>query len=306
MDMSQDQYLLSEFKKMLKRNGVEQFLDFDTKFHHQFSVVSVRYEDALQGTNRMFPPNRWSYYRLVLVTQGAGDFITGIYKYKATANTLIIIPPHVITTSYNWTDDAKGYIVLFNMDLFNQNNFVYKGLSSKKILTSLVKPYTYISPEDTKSLSILFETIMSERKKNIENNKELVALKVIELLLACEQLLMKEQNSDPQPASSDLILRFRELLEANYVHERSVTFYAKELGVHPNHLNAVMKKATGETAKESIQNRLLMEIKLLLYSTNLSIKEISNQMGFTDANYLSTFFNKYEHMTPLQYRSSFL
>ena len=143
--MSQDQYLLSEFKKMLKRNGLEQILDFDAKFNHEFSVVSVRYEDALQDTKRAFPPNRWSYYRIILITQGEGDFITGIYKYRAKANTLIFIPSHVITTSYNWTDDAKGYIVLFNMDLFNQNNFVYKGLSSKKILTTLVKPYVYIS-----------------------------------------------------------------------------------------------------------------------------------------------------------------
>lgn len=304
--MSQDQYLLSEFKKMLKRNGFEQILDFDAKFNHEFSVVSVRYEDVLQDTKRVLPPNRWSYYRIILVTHGSGDFITGIYKYKATANTLIFIHPHVITTSYNWTDDAKGYIVLFNLDLFNQNNFVYKGLSSKKILTSLVKPYVHISDEESKQLSVLFETIMAERKKNLEDNKELVALKVIELLLACERLLIEEQNSDPQPASADLIIRFRELLETNYVNERTVTFYAKQLSVHPNHLNAVVKKVTGETAKESIQNRLLMEIKLLLHSTNLSIKEISSQMGFNDPNYFSTFFNKFEQMTPLQYRSSFL
>ena len=304
--MSQDQYLLSEFKKLLKRNGVELFLDFDAKFNHQFSVVSVRYEDVLEGTNRIFPPNRWSYYRIILITQGSGEFITGIYKYQATANTLIFIPKNIITTSFNWSDDAKGYIVLFNMDLFKQNNFVYKGLSSKKILTSLVKPYVHISPEEAASFIAIFETIMSKRKQNIEDNQELVALKVIELLIACERLLIEEQNTELQPISKDLIIRFRELLDTHYVNERSVSFYADQLGVHPNHLNAVIKKATGETAKESIQNRLLMEIKLLLYSTNLSIKEISSQMGFNDANYFSTFFNKYEHMTPLQYRNSFL
>jgi AraC-type DNA-binding domain-containing proteins len=304
--MLQDEYLLSEFKKMLKRSGFEPFLDFDRKFHHQFSVVSIRYEDLLKDTRRVLPPNRWSYYRIVLITRGSGDFITGIYKYRATANTLIFIPQHQITSSHNWSDDAEGYVVLFNMDLFNQSNFVYKGLSSKKILTSMVKPYVYISPDESEELKLLFETIMSERRKNIESNKELVAIKVIELLLACERLLIEEQNADPQPASGDLIIRFRELLETNYVNERSVAFYASELGVHPNHLNAVVKKVTGETAKEAIQNRLLIEIKFLLHSTNLSIKEISSQMGFNDPNYLSTVFNKYEHMTPLQYRASLL
>ncbi|MEP6584790.1 MAG: helix-turn-helix domain-containing protein, partial [Ginsengibacter sp.] len=62
----------------------------------------------------------------------------------------------------------------------------------------------------------------------------------------------------------------------------------------------------GITAKESIQNRLLLETKYLLHSTGLSIKEISNQVGFNDPNYFTSFFTRLEKVSPGHYRSSFI
>jgi len=106
--------------------------------------------------------------------------------------------------------------------------------------------------------------------------------------------------------SVDIIKRFVDLLEANFTKERSVGFYAAALNVHPNHLNLLIKKHTGLTAKESIQNRLLLETKYLLHSTRLSIKEISNQVGFNDPNYFAVFFRRFENMSPVNYRSSFV
>jgi AraC-like DNA-binding protein len=78
------------------------------------------------------------------------------------------------------------------------------------------------------------------------------------------------------------------------------------LHVHPNHLNAVIKNRTGITAKESIQNRVLLEAKYLLHNTNLSVKEISAKIGFEDPNYFTTFFTKLEKISPAVYRSSFV
>jgi AraC-like DNA-binding protein len=90
------------------------------------------------------------------------------------------------------------------------------------------------------------------------------------------------------------------------MEQRTVSFYADQLNVHPNYLNALIKKHTGKTAKESIQNRLVLEIKYLLHSTNLSIKEISNQLGFNDPNYFTSFFTRFENMSPKNYRSAFV
>ena len=69
--------------------------------------------------------------------------------------------------------------------------------------------------------------------------------------------------------------------------------------MHPNHLNALIKKHTGLSAKESIQNKILLETKYLLHSTKLPIKQISVQMGFNDPNYFTTFFKRSENLSPV-------
>ena len=104
----------------------------------------------------------------------------------------------------------------------------------------------------------------------------------------------------------DIIIRFSDLVENNFREQRSVKFYADQLNMHPNYLNSLVKKDTGKTAKESIQNRLLVEIKYLLHTTNLSIKEISGNMGFKDPNYFTSFFTRLEKVSPGNYRASFV
>jgi len=114
--MITDKLLLSEFKKSLLRK--EHVIDLDDTFTHKFDFVIQRFEDVLKTTGSSIPPNRWSYYRIGLLKTGAGEFITGIHKFKTQKNTLIVIPSRIITSSKNWTPDTIGYIVLFNIDFF--------------------------------------------------------------------------------------------------------------------------------------------------------------------------------------------
>src|SRR5688572_11192240 len=111
---SDDEYILSEFKKILRRNADGDIVDFDEVFDHKFQFSLQRYEDILKDTKRAVPPNRWSFHRIGFTTKGSGEFTTGIYNFKAKKNTLIVIPPRVITSSKNWSNDTQGYFALFN------------------------------------------------------------------------------------------------------------------------------------------------------------------------------------------------
>jgi len=83
---------------------------------------------------------------------------------------------------------------------------------------------------------------------------------------------------------------------------RSVQYYAKLLYVHPNHLNAVVKKETGKPAKTHIHQQLIDEAKLLLIETDLSVKEIAYRLGFREPAHFHTFFRKHTSSTPIGYR----
>lgn len=304
--MVDDELILSEFKKALRKNAEENVVDLDDKINHKFFFQVYRWEDVMRVAGLAIPPNKWSYYRIGLFKEGSGEFITGIYRFNALKNTLVVVPARMITSSKNWAPDTKGYLVLFNMEFFLQNKFPHTYIESKKILTSCLQPYIRLTDEQAEEVSAIFETILEEKQFNNNFKEELIALKILELLILSDRLFDEQLHFETHLPTIDIIKRFNELLEMNFLQEHSVRFYAGKLAVHPNYLNALVKRHMGLTAKEAIQNRLLLEIKYLLHSTNLSVKEISNQVGFNDPNYFSSFFTRFEHMSPGTYRSSFV
>lgn len=301
-----DQYILNEFKRSLRRSNSEHVVDLDNGFGHKFDFTLQRFEDILKDTNRSVPPNRWSYHRIGFTTKGSGDFITGIYNFKAKKNTLIVIPSRVITSSKNWTADTEGYFALFNTDFFLQNNFPYKYIESKKILSGSYQPYVNLTDEQAAKISSILEAILNEKTADRIIKNELITLKLAELLIVSEQYFNEHLHFEENHPTLDIIKRFGDLVENNFPEQHSVKFYAEQLSMHPNSLNALVKKHTGFTAKASIQSRLLLETKYLLHSTNLSIKEISGKVGFNDANYFTAFFTQFENISPSSYRSSFI
>src|SRR6185503_1058029 len=110
-----------------------------------------------------------------------GEFTTGIFKYKASKNTLVVIPARVITSSRNWSLDLEGYMLLFNMDFFLQSHFPHHYIESKKILSSSMQPYIHLTDEQAKEVEDIFETILREKQGDSSHKQELIALKVIEL-----------------------------------------------------------------------------------------------------------------------------
>jgi AraC family transcriptional activator of pobA len=300
-----DQFRISEFKKALRQDVLEGVVDLDKNYPYKFNVQIHRYEDILRNSRMAAPPNRWSYYRFCLVTEGEGDLVAGIFKFKARKNTLYIIPSRVISSSRNWTSDTQGFVLLFNIDFFLQNNFSHQFILNKKILTSSIQPFIHLTDEQTEEFTRIFESILVERKSREVVNYELIAVKILELLILSERLFEQTYGLAANLPYIDIINQFVELLEIHFAMEHSVRFYADRLAIHPNHLNALIKKQTGFSAKESIQNKLLLEIKYLLHATKLPIKQISNQMGFNDPNYFTTFFKKAENISPVSYRTTF-
>ena len=207
---------------------------------------------------------------------------------------------------FNLCPFSQPLIRAFHCCFFLQNNFPHQYIKSKKILSASIQPYIHLTDEQAKEAEDIFETILKEKQGNDTHKDELIALKIVELLILSERFYEEELQLETNLPVVDIIKRFIDLLEIHFTNERSVSFYASQLNMHPNHLNAVIKKHTGLTAKESIQSRLILETKYLLHSTNLSIKEISGKVGFDDPNYFTVFFRRLEKMSPGDYRSSFV
>ena len=86
--------------------------------------------------------------------------------------------------------------------------------------------------------------------------------------------------------------------------KKSVQEFADYLSVSPNHLNKSVKITTGKSAHELLEEMRILEAKVLLSQTELSIGEIAFRLGKVDPSDFSRFFRAKTHLTPKQYRNN--
>jgi AraC family transcriptional regulator, transcriptional activator of pobA len=293
--------IISEFRKATNVDSGSQVVDLDSKYFERFDFLALRLEDVYR-LSRTVRSNRWSFHRIGLITSGTGEFQTGIYKIPARKNTLVIVPARMITSSKGWSSDVKGLLLLFSTASLVKKNFSSQAVHSKKILSPYIKPHVYLNDEQAAKIANILEGILREQALRINYSEEIIALKAFELIIQCERLFADNGNLSTDTSVNEMVTAFSRLLEKNFHEQHSVSFYASRLNIHPNYLNSLIKKYTEETAKEAINNRLIIEIKYLLHATSLPIKEIAARTGFEDPNYLASFFRRKEQMSPAAYR----
>lgn len=115
----------------------------------------------------------------------------------------------------------------------------------------------------------------------------------------CYELL--ESSSDSAARLSD---RFIKLVKDKFKTERFLEYYADELGVTPKHLSRTVKAQTGYSAASWIERFLILEAKILLKSTNLTIQQISDNLNFPTQSFFGKYFKKNVGVSPKLYRNS--
>lgn len=96
--------------------------------------------------------------------------------------------------------------------------------------------------------------------------------------------------------------RFMGLVLQNCKTTRDVTFYASQLCLSTRYLSHIVRSVTGKTVKDIINEHVIMEIKVLLHSTNVSLQAIADAMHFPSQSFLGNFFKKYTGMSPSKWR----
>ncbi|TWF32788.1 AraC-like DNA-binding protein [Chitinophaga polysaccharea] len=102
--------------------------------------------------------------------------------------------------------------------------------------------------------------------------------------------------------SNPRLAQFNMLIDKFYKREKLVGYYAAKLHISANYLNILCKTHLDVSATRLIQQRVLLEAKRLLQTTDISIKEIAFELGFVDHAYFSNFFKAQAGLTPTQFR----
>lgn len=126
-----------------------------------------------------------------------------------------------------------------------------------------------------------------------------------QLVTAITNRLLEEVTdvTSIQKITHPVLVKFQFLVEEYFREMRSVAEYAEKLFVSANYLSALCRKFKGVPPKKIIDQRIILETKRLLYGTDMSIKDLANNLGFPDPASFSNFFKSNTGMYPKKYKN---
>lgn len=92
-----------------------------------------------------------------------------------------------------------------------------------------------------------------------------------------------------------------ELKEGKASEALEIKDFANMLHIHPVHLSNTVKEVTGQSTCSLYEERLLAAAKDLLLNSNLSIKQVAQQLTYDPSNF-TKFFKHFTGITPKQFR----
>ena len=149
---------------------------------------------------------------------------------------------------------------------------------------------------------------MKEKLKQKDNLFRKFALKAYSYVLCAisfEQLVTKPiekiSNTD-RPMS--FYNRFIGLLQHDFRQHRTIQYYAEALNVTPKYFSVLIKRVSGKTAGEWIDEYVLLEAKALLKSRQYTVQQISDMLSFPNQSFFAKYFKAHTGFTPTQYQTS--
>lgn len=98
------------------------------------------------------------------------------------------------------------------------------------------------------------------------------------------------------------VQRLRSLVESQYRRHPSQAALAAMLSITPTQLNRACRQLLGHPAQTVLHARLLLQAQRELAHSELPIKQIAFELGFSDAAYFTRFFRRHAGLAPLAWR----
>ena len=211
------------------------------------------------------------------------------------------------------SEDAEGIMV--EVDFYYILPIVNKVINVESQLFMRKNPCVSLSGEQCAHfeylLNNLWDRINAEdcQKENVQyQHLKLELIKSMGQTICYEILNMYFTNQPLQPlqqGKKDVVFQnFMLSLFRFYRKERDVSFYARMQHITPRYFSAIIKEKTGDSALQWIVQMVITEAKQLLEESDLSIKEIADQLNFPTQSFFGKYFKQYVGVSPKEYRNN--
>lgn len=281
---------------------IPQYAFYKTKYGDELLIDVVPLSYVKKFITQQ-PVHRLTYYDITLITCGAGFFRIDTHQYNVSEGDVIFSRPGEIR---HWDKDniIDGYALIF------EEEFLLSFFNDALFLKHL----SYFQPGATSKITlkqVIYEQIIS-RIKNIKHeidafhvkDKHILRALLYETLMLLHRAYTAVHNvpCENRKTANPHIEKFAALVNVGFKLHHATRYYADKLCITPNYLNELIKDATGSSAKQYIQHKIVLEAQKMLIYTDLQVSEIAGELGFDDLSYFIRLFRKQTGFPPLVYK----
>ncbi|MCF6401620.1 AraC family transcriptional regulator [Chitinophaga filiformis] len=274
------------------------------------SAFSI-YSRSANPCREYISASRRDYYKISLITKGGGILTLGERSYVVKAPAMVFVNPLEPKT---WQPEGEqdGYYCMFTEHLFDTERRYRDELLHHPLFQTGANAVLSLTEQQGEYMLQLFERLRKENMEGDAYRLEAITIYLQLLLLESKRIGVSEFVPQRTLTTAQLLAeRFTDTLEKQFpitseqeqVQLKTASDFALTLNVHPNHLNATVKRVTGRTTSEHIRQRILLEARLLLLHTEWPISIIAHCLGFEEPASFSHFFKSQTGHTPHTFRT---
>jgi len=246
-------------------------------------------------------PHRHEYFEFFVFAQGGGAHFIDFTEYTIQENSVHIVFPgqiHLLKRA-----GAKGLIIVCAREFMDS---LSKAFYWHLFERSYAAPCITTNKDSFSALQGAADQLYKELMHEQLLSEELLRSHMSVFLATCVRSFQSMPLSHNQEHQRHDLLTFQQfaaLLDSHLSDKHGVSFYASKMAITPKALNNSIRRLTGKTCIDLIQERTLTEAKRLLLYTDKSAKEIAYELNFKDNSYFTRFFSKHTGHTPSTFKS---
>ena len=287
---------------------IHEKMDFEKPAHPLISVVDVsQWEVSEEMVGVKYSSNLYS---IALKDKSCG-LQYGRNTYDFGEGVLIFMGPDQVASSMRAQarGEVQGWMIFFHPDLI-RNTHLGEVIDQYSFFSYDVHEALHLSEQEQDTITDCINKIKGETNERIDNHSQRVIVSNLELLLNYCMRFYERQFNTRTATHKDTVTKVNDYLKTYYKDGQltefgtpSIQHIADSVNLSASYLSDLLKKETGKSAKDHINEFLVDKAKDLLLGTQQSVSEIAYNLGFNYPHYFSRLFKAKTGITPNDYRS---
>ncbi|MBT8308002.1 MAG: helix-turn-helix transcriptional regulator [Maribacter sp.] len=300
-------------KNVLNINSVGDYLNLRKHevLHPLVGIVDFEEVNKEGYENKDYDAFNYNCYAIFLKDAKGCKMHYGGKPYDYDEGTLVFMAPGQTIELSGFDPDyvPKGYAILFHPDLLTGTE-LGKKLQYYSFFSYSSNEALHLSAKERKVILSLIEKIQFELEQNLDKHSKKLIVANIELFLDYCTRFYDRQFLTREVENIGSLEKFKDLLTQYFASDKpqkhgtpSVSYFADHLHLSPNYFGDLVKKETGKSAQEYIQNKLIEVAKERVFDHNKSVSEIAYELGFKYPQHFTRLFKQRVGHSPSEFRN---